>query len=76
MIVNIVNITFVVSPVPGLCVQYMVQSRVCTGCRVHHLNMITSYKLGVGRVRSGLSVLTVSGQIISKMIVNAGEAGI
>ena len=48
MIVNIVNITFVVSP--GLCTVLYSVSRVC---RVHHLNMITSYKLGVREGQTG-----------------------
>ena len=67
-IVNIVNITFVVSVSP-----VSVYSLECTDCRVHHLNMITSYKLRLSQVRSG-PVLAASVQITSKVIFNAGEA--
>ena len=49
----------------------------CTGCRVHHLNMITSYIQTLvregGRVRTGPTVQSVLGQIISKMIGSTGE---
>ena len=49
----------------------------CTGCRVHHLNMITSYIQTLvregGRVRTGPTVQAVLGQIISKMIGSTGE---
>ena len=49
----------------------------CTGCRVHHLNMITSYIQTLvregGRVRTGPTVQSVLEQIISKMIGSIGE---
>ena len=74
MIENIVNITFVVSPVSLYSSE--VHVLYSTGCRVHHLNMITSYKLNwvLGRVRSDPSELAVLTRANYFQDDNAGEA--
>ena len=74
MIVNIVNITFVVSPVSLYSSEVYVQYRVPRTPSKHDHKLQTLCLSVSGRVRTGPSVQAVPGQSISNMIGCVGEA--